>query len=296
MTIRADRRRFSSFLHGLMTEIALVLKIAHLTWTEARRRKLLAAALLLGLAFLAVFGTGLFFMHREMVAEGMPWHALAVLNMAAVAGLYAANFLVVVTSILLVVETLAGEIGSGVIETLCAKPVYRRTIVLGKWLGCELIVALYVLLVCGGVVGIAWLVTGRALPGLDFGLPLILLEGSLLAALTLMIASRLPALSTGLVVAGLHGVAFVAGWVEQIGTLLGNGTARAIGIVASLVIPSEALWRLASYHMQPSLVRDLHMTPFSPASVPSPAMVVWSVGYLFLALIVATRLFAKRDL
>jgi Cu-processing system permease protein len=291
-----ERHCLSRHVGGVTTGIASTLKIAHLTWTEARRRRLLAAALLLGLAFLAVFGAGLFFMHREMVAEGMPIHAVAFLNVSAIAGLYAANFLVVVTSILLVVETLAGEIGSGVIETLCAKPVHRRTIVLGKWLGCEVIVTLYVALVCGGVAGIAWLITGRALPGLEIGLPLILFEGSLLAALTLMIASRLPALSTGLVVAGLHGVAFVAGWVEQIGTLLGNGTARTIGIVTSLFVPSEALWRLASYHLQPPLLRDLHMTPFAPASVPSPMTIVWSLGYLVVALLLAVRSFSKRDL
>src|SRR5262249_31710629 len=80
-------------------------------------------------------------------------------------------------------------------------------------------------------------------------------------------------LANGIMVLGLYGLAFIGGWMEQIGTLLGNGTARYLGIAASLIVPSEALWLLAAHNMQPLVTRDLNLTPFSPASVPSPAMV-----------------------
>jgi hypothetical protein len=48
--------------------------------------------------------------------------------------------------------------------------------------------------------------------------------------------------------------------------------------------------------MQPPLLREVQLTPFSPASVPSPAMVVWAVVYVLLTLALATRLFRTRDL
>jgi hypothetical protein len=48
--------------------------------------------------------------------------------------------------------------------------------------------------------------------------------------------------------------------------------------------------------MQPPLGRDLNLTPFSPVSVPSPAMVAWAFAYVGITLLVALRLFAKRDL
>ena len=77
---------------------------------------------------------------------------------------------------------------------------------------------------------------------------------------------------------------------------MGNTTARYLGIAASLIVPSEGLWQLAAHHMQPPIMRDINVTPFSPASVPSPAMVAWAVGYLLLVLAVAVRLFDSRDL
>ena len=76
---------------------------------------------------------------------------------------------------------------------------------------------------------------------------------------------------------GLYGLAFIGGWMEQIGTFANNTTARYIGIAASLLVPSESLWQLAAHHMQPPIMRDLALTPFSPASVASPAMVAWAV-------------------
>jgi hypothetical protein len=84
--------------------------------------------------------------------------------------------------------------------------------------------------------------------------------------------------------------------MEQIGTIAGNATARYIGIAASLLVPSESLWQLAAYHMQPAVARDLQIGPFPTASVPSPAMVAWALGYVLVALVVALRLFHTRDL
>jgi hypothetical protein len=46
----------------------------------------------------------------------------------------------------------------------------------------------------------------------------------------------------------------------------------------------------------PPIVRDLAIGPFSPASVPSPAMVGWAAGYVLLTLGVALLLFRTRDL
>ena len=103
-------------------------------------------------------------------------------------------------------------------------------------------------------------------------------------------------IANGIAVFGLYGLAFIGSWVEQIGAMAGNETARTIGTVASLIIPSEAMWQLAAHHMQPPLMRDLHMTPFSPASVPSGAMVVWAAGYVLVVLAVGLRWFHRRPL
>jgi hypothetical protein len=62
------------------------------------------------------------------------------------------------------VDTLSGEIASGTIHTLVAKPLRRWEIVLGKWLGFSGMLTLYLLLMAGGVVTVVYLVGGYAAP------------------------------------------------------------------------------------------------------------------------------------
>jgi ABC-type transport system involved in multi-copper enzyme maturation permease subunit len=200
------------------------------------------------------------------------------------------------TSVLLAIDTLSGEIGSGVMQTLASKPIRRVDIVLGKWLAFAGLSAAYVAVVAGGVLGVAWAVSGVVLRGIERGLPLMVLESWVLIGLVLAGGARLSTITTGVVVFGFYGIAFIGSWVEQIGTLAGNLAARNVGTAASLIMPTEALWQLAAHSMQPPIMRDLAMTPFSPASVPSPAMVMWAAGYAVLTLLLAVRWFGRRAL
>jgi ABC-type transport system involved in multi-copper enzyme maturation permease subunit len=218
------------------------------------------------------------------------------LSSAVVAALYVANFLVVMTAVLVTIDTLAGEIDSGVIETLCTKPLPRASVALGKWLGCFALLALYAALLCGGVLLAARLVAGYVPPNAARGALLILFEGTVLLTLALAGGTRLSTLANGVTVFGLYGLAFVGGWMEQIGTFAGNATARYLGIATSLLVPSESMWRLAAHHMQPPLVRDLGISPFSAASVPSPAMLAWAAMHVLLTLAAAVWSFQRRDL
>jgi ABC-type transport system involved in multi-copper enzyme maturation permease subunit len=270
--------------------------VAGLTFAEARRRRILAAALLLGGAFVVLFGVGLHFMARDIRVHASPAQQGVFINLIALTALYAASFLIGMTSVLVTIDTLAGEVGSGAIETLCTKPVPRSAVVLGKWLGSWLILALYALVLCGGVLVVGRLVGGQSPPNAARGVALILLEGTVLLTLALAGGTRLSGLANGVTVFGLYGLAFIGGWMEQIGTMVGSATARYIGIATSLLVPSESLWQLASYHMQPAIGRDVQVGPFVTASVPSPAMVVWAIGYVVVVLLVAVRLFRTRDL
>ena len=286
-------RRVAARVPGVLRA---ALTIGHLTFTDARRKRLLAAALILGVAFVAVFAIGLHFIARDARARMAPTQQGFTLGFVVMAALYAANFLIVMTSVLVAVDTLAGEIGSGVAEALCTKPIPRAAVVLGKWLGCWMLLVLYALVLCGGVLLVARFVGRYTPPHAVLGVTLLLLEGTILLTLALAGGTRLSTVANGVSVFGLFGLAFIGGWLEQIGTLMGNATARYLGISASLLVPSEALWQLAAHHMQPPIMRDINLTPFSPASVPSPVMVAWAAGYLLVVLAAAVRLFETRDL
>ena len=102
--------------------------------------------------------------------------------------------------------------------------------------------------------------------------------------------------TNGMMAFGLVGLAFIGNWVEQIGTLADNDAARYVGTVASLIMPNEALWQLAASHMQPTMLRELGQSPFSPLSVPSTAMLWWTAGYIAVALALGLRAFRNRAL
>ena len=273
-----------------------LLAVARLTLYEAFRKRILMAVLVAGAGFLTLYGLGLHFMVRGE-GNGMALIERRIfLNMLTLAGLFAANFLTIMTAVLLPVDTLSGEIASGVIQTVAVRPIRRRDIVLGKWLGHWIVMAAYFTLLAGGVLTITALRSGFTPQKLEIGLPLILLEGTVLLTLSIAGGAKLSTVTNGMLAFGLFGFAFIGNLVEQIGTMAQNDAAREVGTVASLIMPSESLWQLAAYHMQPSVVRDLGNSPFSPVSVPSVAMVVWAAGYIVVALTLGVRWFGKRAL
>jgi Cu-processing system permease protein len=275
-----------------------VLVIAQLTLHEAMRRRILLAAGIGGAAFLLLYAIGLNFMVGEMGRRGAieALERQVVLNMMTLAGLYATNFLMVMTAVLLPVDTLSGEISSGVIQTLAAKPIRRAEIVLGKWLGHAIVLTCYFVVLAGGVLAIARVIGHFSPPRVQYGLPLMLLEGFVLLSLSIAGGTRLSTVTNAILAFGLYGLAFIGNWVEQIGTFADNDAARYVGTVASLIMPSEALWQRAAWFMQPSITQQLGGTPFSPISVPSPAMVWWAGGYALTALLIGVWGLRKRAL
>jgi ABC-type transport system involved in multi-copper enzyme maturation permease subunit len=275
-----------------------VLTIMHLTLHEAARRRVLLATIISAAAFLVLYGIGFHYVakhvHEQTGLTLLKQHL--VLNFLALAGLYATHFLTLMTAVLLPVDTLSGEISSGVIQTVASKPVNRSSIVIGKWLAYSLVAVLYFVIVASGVLVIARTIGDFAPPGLELGLPLMALEAVVYVSLSIAGGARLSTVTNGILAFGLYGIAFIGSWVEQIGVLAGNLAAQNVGTVASLIMPTEALWQRAAYQMQPAIMRDLHLTPFSPASLPSMAMVWWAVGYALVALTLGVQAFRKRAL
>lgn len=272
--------------------------IAKLTFREAARRKILIAAFLLGLAFLIVYGIGFYYINKEIgnTVGRNPLENNEIRNFLFMAGMYVVNFLVVIMAVLTSIATLSGEISTGTIQTLVAKPLQRWEIVLGKWLGFTLMLVLYLLLMAGGTMALVYLISGYAAPNTLRSFLFLWLNALLLLSVSLLGGSVLSTLANGVLVFGLYSLAFIGGWIEHIGSYLNNQTAINIGIISSLIIPSEALWKRAAHEMSSPLARTIGFSPFSSPSVPSTVMVWYAVGYMLVALFLAIRFFSQRDL
>jgi Cu-processing system permease protein len=273
--------------------------ITALTFQEALRKKVVLAALVLGFLFLVVFGIGFYFLNEDIKrhSELIPLMAMKEMrNFMLMAGLYVINFLTMAMAILTSIDTLSGEIASGTVQTLAAKPVRRSSIVLGKWIGFLAMLTLYVILMSAGVIVIVFLISGYWPTNLGVGLGLLWLNGVLFLNLSFFSGSRFSTLTNGVIGFGLYGIAFVGGWVEQFGWLARKTAAIDVGIVASLLFPAEALWKRAAFEMQSPLVKALGISPFSSLSPPSSLMIVYAVGYALLALFLSVHKFGSRDL
>ncbi len=215
--------------------------IARMTFREAIRRRIVLTGLILGLIFLLIFSIGFRMIYSAIMIEASEGGGNAMSrvfqaeasNFLLMAGLYAVAFLSVAMGALLSADTLAGEISSGTIQTIVTKPLRRSDVVIGKWLGFAGLLGLYSLLMSGGTVLSVYLQSGYLPDNLLAGLLLIYLEALVVMTVALACSSAMPALATGGLVFGLYGLAFIGGWIEQIGAIFRNETAVQVGIVSS---------------------------------------------------------------
>jgi Cu-processing system permease protein len=277
--------------------------LARMTFLEAIRRRIVLTGLVLGILFLIIFSIGFRMISTEVANDGLTRPdvmARVIQNEMASfmlnAGLYAVAFLSVAMGALLSADSLAGEISSGTIQTILTKPIRRSDVVLGKWLGFAGLLALYLLLMAGGTVLIAYITSGYLPPNVLKALSLMYLEALLVMTFSLACSSTMPALATGGTVFGLYGLAFIGGWIEQIGAIFNNQTAVQVGIVTSLLFPTEAIWRRATFEMQSTLATVLQISPFTTTSVPSQIMIFYTLLYLVVTLAIAIRIFQNRDI
>ena len=271
--------------------------MAGVTFREAARKKMLWMALAAGGAFLILFATGLHFQVKDFAAHGMnPVLRREISFTMVIMGLYAVDLLAVLMAILTSIDTLSGEIASGTIQAIATKPVPRWQVLLGKWLGFCGMLSAYIALMVGGVNAVTYFMTGVTARHLARGVSLMWMESLVLLSVVFAFATYFSALTTGVLTLGLHGLAFLGGWIEQFGAITQTPRAVNVGIIASILMPSEALWRRAAFEMQSPLASALRISPFNTLSVPSIAMVFYALLYLAIALAVAIRRFSQRDL
>jgi ABC-type transport system involved in multi-copper enzyme maturation permease subunit len=271
--------------------------IASITFREAARKKILWTALIVGLGFLIVFGAGLHYQLMDLRANGMaPFLRYQVLSATLMVGLYAVDLLAVVMTILTSVDTISGEIASGTIQAIATKPVARWQVLIGKWAGFVAMLAIYVGLMFGGTLAAGYWISGVALQNPLRGGLLVYLECLIALTATFLLGTWFSTLTNGVIVLGFHGLAFLGGWLEQMsGFAQGSGLVT-LGVVSSLIMPTEAIWRRAAFLMQPPLAGALQFSPFANISVPSGTMVAYAGFYLLVILALAIYHFERRDL
>jgi Cu-processing system permease protein len=271
--------------------------MAGITFREAARKKILWTAFIAGIGFLLVFGIGLHFQVEDFRSTTVPpFLRYQILSSMLMVGLYTVDLLAVVMTTLTSVDTISGEIISGTIHAIATKPLARWQVLIGKWMGFVGMVAAYVAIMLGGTIAEGYWIGGVVTQHPVRGVLLIFLECIVALSVTFMFGTWFSTLTNGVIVLGLLGLAFMGGWLEQMSGFTEGSRLVMIGIVSSLIMPSEAIWRRAAFEMESPLAGSLQFSPFADISVPSLAMIAYAGVYLLVALAIAMYHFGKRDL
>lgn len=283
----------------------MTLLIARLTFREAFRRKLVWAVLALSAVFLIVYAIG-FHLVKDDVARFnrqsngqfnnvLPYDVQA--SALVMVGLYTVNFLTGVMTIFAAVGAIAREIEEGTLHAIIPKPIARWEIISGKYLGFLGMIVIYLALMVGGVLTTARVIGAYTPPHILHGFLLMVLVSSILLSLTMLGSTIFSTMANGVVAFMLYGLAVTGGLVEQIGNSLNNNTLVHIGVASSIIVPSDAMWKLASYVVQPALAVNLiGPTPFGTATPPSDFAVKYAVVYCAVLVGTSMLVFRNRDI
>jgi len=273
------------------------LLIAELSLREAVRKRLVVVLLLLTAAFVGFYLYGVFRLEGRSTsgAANLP------VMYATLFGMYLVFFLGSLMAVLSTVGAVSADIESGVMQSVLARPVRRAELVLGRWLGFTLVNVVYVGLVSAALLlGIA-LITGFVPPAPLPAVGLVLLAITLITALTVLGSTLFTTLANGIGVFVLYGAGFAGGILSAIGSLSDSSTLVTLGRVANTVMPTNALWLGATYHLQPSVLLQVGEATrganplFSTVPI-VPGMVLWAAAYAALAVGLAMWRFSQRDL
>jgi ABC-type transport system involved in multi-copper enzyme maturation permease subunit len=289
-----------------------VVQIARFTLQEAISRRLILAGIVISLGFLALFSLGFHFAYDSSIGNAPSPEARLSLGIAfavlTLFGIYVVNYLASFLALFLSVGAVSGEIDSGTLHAVLARPLRRSEFIIGRWLGYASIIAVYIVAMTSMVLLIARLIAGYEVPDPISALLLMVLEGVLLLTLSLFGSTLMPTLANGVIVFTLLGLAWLAGVIEFVGRLLqaaqnktGSDAMLNIGTVVSLLLPSDALWHGASYYLSsPSVLAAFGIAqraiPFFSTTPPATPLVVWSLGYVVVVLCGAVLAFRRRDL
>jgi ABC-type transport system involved in multi-copper enzyme maturation permease subunit len=293
-----------------------VLVVARWTVLEARRRRLVLAGVVLSVAFVALFAVGFALLYatqeRDLAEAGALGSGLeareellAMSTILVVLGLYGVQFLAALLGLFLGVASVSPEIDSGALHAVLARPLGRLQYLLGRFLALAGLLSTYVVVMSAALLLVARAVAGYQPGNATRAVALMLLEVLILLAVSLLGSTVLPTLANGVAMLALFGLAWLGGIIGFISTIPpGNELMANLGTAVSLLLPADAVWRGASFHvLPPSFLAASSFAngddvglPFGSTAPMAPAMLAWALAYPLACLSLAVAAFRRRDL
>lgn len=281
-----------------------VLTIAGLTFKELARRRVVLAALVLTVLVLALAAWGFASLPSASCGRN-PCSELQIRSAASILlimMMFMISFVIALGAAFLAAPAIAGDIESGIALSMLPRPIRRRDVLLGKWLALAGVISLYTVAVGGALMAIVSFFTGYQPPAPLLALAYVAAEGVTLLTLALLGSTRLGPMACGIMAVVLFGVTWMTGVAGAIGMAFQNQAITNVGVIASLILPTDGLWRAAAYYLSPTFLlataaqTGVNGNPFIVGAPPTPAYHVWAAVWVAAVLALAAYSFERRDL
>ena len=282
-----------------------LLTIARLTLFETLRRRLVLIAAVLTLVVIAMTGWG-FSKLASATVNGAPITHDEIVSSASALTIviaYMFSFVLAIAASFLAAPSIATDVESGLVLAILPRPIRRLDFVVGKWLALSALIACYAAGAGALELWIVRLATGYTPPHPFLTLLYMVGECLALLSLALLASTRLAPIAGGIIAVVLFGMEWIIGIAAAIGTGLGNVALENAGTVASLVLPTDGLWRGALYNLEPAAYAALatagtaeRANPFAVGAPPTTAYIIWGIIWIAAVVGLAGWSFARRDL
>ena len=174
-----------------------MLTIARLTVLEASRRKLLLALALLTLVVIVLTSWG--FSRLPTMKGVTPAEVRVAASQLTILVAFMFSGVLALGSTLVAAPSIASDIESGIALAILPRPIRRSEVLIGKWLGLAVLIALYAVL--SGLLemlGIQW-ATAYLPPNPAAAIAFVAAEGIVLMTLALLLSTRLAPMTGGVI-------------------------------------------------------------------------------------------------
>jgi len=284
-----------------------VFVFARLTVQEASRRRLLLALLVLTLLVVGFSAWGFHKITTVTRGDGTllpPTQVTLISSQLLIVVTFMYSGVLALSAAVVAGPLISSEVESGLLLSMLARPVRRSEVVIGKWLGLAVLVALYA---AGSafleLTAVNW-ATGYLPPHPVELVLYVAAEGLALLSLGLVLSTRLSGITGGVIALVAWLMAWIAGVVGDIGTGLQNSALQNVGTISHLLLPTDGLWRGAVYAMEPDLILATlraagtagRANPFSAVDPPPNAFLAWVVVWFALMLTFSIWSFRTREI
>jgi ABC-type transport system involved in multi-copper enzyme maturation permease subunit len=284
-----------------------VLVIARLTVQETSRRRLILALVILTLIVVGFSAWGFNKITTVTNSAGAtlpPEQVALITSQLLIVVTFMYSGVLALSAAVVAGPLISSEVESGLLLSMLARPVRRSEVVIGKWLGLGVLIAIYA---AGSafleLAAVDW-ATGYLPP---HPIQLILYvgaEGLVLLSLGLALSTRLSGITGGVIALVAWLMGWIAGVVGDVGTGLQNQAVENVGVISHLLLPTDGLWRGAIYAMEPdAFIATMRAAgtvgranPFAAVDPPPVTFLAWVVIWFALMLALSVWSFRTREI